>query len=172
MKRIAIAFTFLLSAFTAAADEAFILSIPQRFNANQETGEVRVTLTLAAAPAGAQLVVNGTTLNLGAAQTVGGDSVTFTAGAEPNTARIVYQPLTNFAGDFCLGGGAVQKDIPMRFVGPNITRYNMNSYVVAAPAAECSKVSKRTNDTPAVLIPNEDGVAPALSAIDDGRHPL
>ncbi len=172
MKRIAVAFVVAFVSFAAAADEAFILSIPLRFNANQETGEVRVTFTLAAPPAGTQLIVNGTTLNLGATQTIGGDSVAFTAGSEPNTARLVYQPLSNFAGDFCQGGGAVQKDIPMRFVGGNITKYNMNSYLVAAPSAECSKASKRTNDMPALLIPNDDGVAPALDAENGGRQPL
>src|SRR5256885_7897006 len=51
---------------TAAASEAWILNIPVRFIPNQETGMVRATLELSAAPAGSQLVVNGsTTLNLG-----------------------------------------------------------------------------------------------------------
>jgi hypothetical protein len=173
MKRTAAAVLCLLLCATAAsADEAFLLNIPLRFNASQETGEVRITLTLAAAPAGSQLVVNNaTTLNLGATQTIAGDSVTFTAGAG-NSVRIVYAPLSNFGADFCTGGSAVEKNIPLRFIGPDITKYHITSYVVAAPSAECSKVSKRTGDMPAVLVPNDDGVAPALNAQDGGRHPL
>lgn len=173
MKRTAAAvLCVILWATAVRADEAFLLNIPLRMNASQETGEVRVTLALAAAPAGAQLVVNGTTVALGATQTVGGDSVAFLAGAVPNTARIVYQPLSNFAGDFCQGAGAVVKEIPMRFVGPDITKYNISSFIVAAPAAECSKPSKRTSDMPASLVPFGDGVAPELVATDGGRHPL
>jgi len=65
------------------ASESFTLNIPVRFNANQETGEVRITLGLNAAPAGAQLVVNGaTTLNLGDTTLVGADSVAFAAGTD------------------------------------------------------------------------------------------
>ena len=65
----------------ASASESFTLNVPVRFNANQETGEVRITLGLNAAPAGAQLVVNGTTtLNLGDTTLVGTDSVAFAAG--------------------------------------------------------------------------------------------
>lgn len=171
MKRIAVALGLVLSAAALSADEAFLLNIPLRFNASQETGEVRVTLTLAGPPAGSQLVVSGTTVSLGATQTIGGDSVSFTAGAG-SSARIVYQPLSNFAGDFCAGAGAVEKNIPMRFVGPDITKYNINSYLAAAPSVECSKASKRTNDMPATLVPNDDGVAPALVADNGGRHPL
>src|SRR6202011_3403418 len=147
--------------------------IPLRFNAQQETGEVRITLTLNAAPAGAQLVVNGnTTLNLGQTQPVGGDSVTFeTAGG--NDVRITYKPLSNFGADFCAGGGATEKNIPMRFVGPqDITIYHVSTYIVAAPGVECSAVSKHTGDTPATLIPVDDGVAPALVAINGGRNPF
>jgi hypothetical protein len=161
-----------LCATAVSADEAFLLNIPLRLVASQETGEVRVTLGLAGAPAGSQLVVDGTTVGLGATQTVGGDSVAFLAGAAPNTARIVYQPLSNFAGDFCQGAGAVVKEIPMRFVGPDITRYNISSFIVAAPAAECSKPSKRSGDMPATLVPFGDGVAPELVATNGGRHPL
>lgn len=43
----------------ALASESFTLNVPVRFNANQETGEVRITLSLDAAPAGAQLVEVG-----------------------------------------------------------------------------------------------------------------
>jgi len=172
VKRIAIAFCLFVCASALSADEAFLLSIPLRLNAQQETGEVRVTLALAGAPAGSQLFVNGTTLNLGTTQTVAGDSVEFLTGAAPNTARIVYRPLSNFAGDFCQGAGAVAKEIQMRFLGPDITKYNISSYVVAAPAAECSKPSKRTGDMPAQLIPFGDGGVPELVATDGGRHPL
>src|SRR5260221_220434 len=56
----------LLMAVPCFASESFTLDIPTRGNPQQETGEVRITLTLNASPAGAQLVVNGaTTLNLG-----------------------------------------------------------------------------------------------------------
>ncbi|HEX6085764.1 MAG TPA: vWA domain-containing protein [Thermoanaerobaculia bacterium] len=172
MKRIAIAFCLVLSTSALSADEAFLLSIPLRMNAQQETGEVRITLTLAGPPAGTQLVVGSTTLNLGTTQTIAGDSVEFLTGTVANTARIVYRPLSNFAGDFCQGAGAVPKEIQMRFVGPDITKYNVSSYVVAAPAAECAKPSKRAGDMPAQIIPFGDGVAPELSAEDGGRHPL
>jgi hypothetical protein len=63
-----ILFSLTLALFPAAAfaSEAFILNIPLRFNANQETGEVRFALDLSAPPAGSQLVVNGNiTLSLG-----------------------------------------------------------------------------------------------------------
>src|SRR5437016_2541572 len=65
-----------------SADESFTLNIPVRGNASQETGRVKITLTLDAAPAGAQLLLNGTTtMALGQTLSIGGDSVTFeTAG--------------------------------------------------------------------------------------------
>src|SRR4051812_20245860 len=100
MKRTILA-TFVLAvlaALPARADESFILDIPIRFNANQETGEAKVLLVLSAAPAGAQLVVNGsTTLNLGDTMTVAGDSVSFTTGSG-NSVLIDYKPLSNFSG--------------------------------------------------------------------------
>jgi hypothetical protein len=159
-----------LFALPVMASEAFILSIPVRFNAQQETGEVRVTLTLNAAPAGSQLVVNGnTTVNLGATQMVNGDSVSLAA-LTGNDVRITYKPLSNFTGDFCTAPNAVQKDIPMRFVGAqDVTDYRIATYIVASPMVECSQVSKHTGDTPATISPNADGVAPALVANDRGR---
>ena len=69
-----ILFSLALALLPAAAfaSEAFILNIPLRFNANQETGEVRFALDLSAPPAGSQLVVNGNiTLNLGDTKPVG-----------------------------------------------------------------------------------------------------
>lgn len=170
MKRFLLCFVL---ATSAIASESFTLNIPVRFNANQETGEVRVTLGLNAAPAGAQLVVNGTTtLNLGDTLTVGGDSVKFAAGAG-NSVVITYRPLSNFGGDFCLGGSAVVKDIPMRFSGAqDVTEYRVTTYVVAAPDVDCSKPSKRTAEEPANLVLTGDGVAPALVATNRGRHPL
>lgn len=76
---------------------------------------MRITLTLNAASAGAQLVVNGnTTVNLGQTTPVSGDSVTFeTAGG--NDIRITYRPLSNFGANFCAGGSAVEKNVAMRF---------------------------------------------------------
>lgn len=158
-------------ALPALASEAFILNIPVRGIANQETGEVRVALGLSAAPAGAQLVVNGTTtLNLGDTQTVNGDSVSFTAGTG-NEARIDYKPLSNFGADFCAGGAASEKNVPMRFVGAqDVVDWRISTYIVASPMVECSQVSKHTGDTPAQLLPNDDGVAPALSATFKGRN--
>ncbi len=154
-------------ALPAAASESFILDIPVRGNPQQETGKVRVVFGLSAAPAGAQLVVNGaTTINLGSSATVNGDSVSFTAGTG-NEAVIVYQPLSNFAGDFCNAPSPTETQIPMRFSGAqDVVDYRMTTYIVAAPAAECSQVSKHTGDTPAFLTPQDDGVAPALVATD------
>src|SRR5258706_387932 len=162
---------FSLLTSTAFASEAFILNIPIRGIANQETGMVRATLTLSAAPAGSQLVVNGgTTLNLGDTTAVAGDTVTYEA-LTGNDVRITYIPKSNFGADFCAGGGANEKNIPMRFVGAqDITDYRMSTYVVAAPMAECSQASKHTGDTPAALLPNDDGVAPALNALFKGRN--
>jgi hypothetical protein len=170
MKRIIATLLLSLIALPIMASEAFTLSIPTRGNPQQETGEVRVTLTLNAAPAGAQLVVNGsTTVNLGATQMVNGDSVTFAA-LTGNDVRITYKPLSNFAGDFCNAPAAVQKDIPMRFAGAqDVTDYRIATYIVASPMVECSQVSKHTGDTPATITPNADGVAPALTATDRGR---
>jgi hypothetical protein len=155
------------------ASESFTLNVPVRFNANQETGEVRITLGLDAAPAGAQLVVNGTTtLNLGDTTLVGTDSVAFAAGTS-NSVLITYRPLSNFAGDFCLGGSAVEQNVPMRFSGTqDVTEFRVTTYVVAAPDVDCAQPSKRTAEAPASLVPVDDGVAPALNAIDRGRHPL
>lgn len=168
------AFLFCLGiALSAAANESFLLNVPIRFNAQQETGEVRIVLALSAAPAGSQLVVNGTTtINLGSTVNVGGDSIAFEAGTG-NAARITYKPLSNFGANFCAGAGASEKNIPMRFVGgQDIVSYRVSTYVVGAPGAECSKVSKRTNDSPASLIAQDDGVAPALNALYKGRLPL
>jgi hypothetical protein len=153
------------------ASESFTLNIPIRGNASQETGEVRIALGLSAAPAGSQLVVNGsTTMNLGDTTMVAGDSVSFVAGTG-NEARITYKPLSNFSGDFCAGGAAVEKNIPMRFSGAqDVVDYRVATYIVAAPSVECSAVSKHTGDTPANLIPLDDGVAPALSATNKGRN--
>jgi hypothetical protein len=162
-----------LSAVTAFGSESFTLSIPQRFDASQETGEVRIVLGLSAAPAGSQLVVNGaTTLNLGDTQLIAGDNVSFTAGIG-NHVIITYVPRSNFGADFCAGGGAMPKDIPLRFSGPqNVVDYAMSSFVVGSPMVECSKVSKRVADLPATITAAADGVAPALDAIFRGRLPL
>lgn len=173
MKRTtAILFTLAL-AIPLAASESFLLNIPLRFNAQQETGEVRIVLGLAAAPASSQLVVNGsTTLNLGGTASVGTDSVTFATGTG-NAVQIIYKPLSNFGADFCDGAGASEKNIPMRFAGAqDVTSYRLSTYIVGAPAAECSKVSRRTGDAPASLIPNADGVAPELNAMFMGRLPI
>jgi len=157
---------------TAAASEAWILNIPVRGIANQESGMVKVDLELDSAPAGSQLVIEGTTtVNLGASANLpSGDSVTYAA-LTGNNVRITYVPLSNFGADFCAGLGAVEKNVNMRFVGAqDITAYRMSTYVVAAPMAECSQASKHTGDTPASLFPNDDGVAPALTAIYKGRN--
>lgn len=161
----------LLMAVPCFASESFTLDIPIRGNPQQETGEVRITLTLNAAPAGAQLVVNGaTTLNLGDTKTVSGDSVSFLNGGG-NDVRIIYKVLSNFAADFCQGNFAVPKSIPMRFSGAqDVTAYRMSSYIVASPTVECSQPSKHTGDTPATLTAVDDGVAPALVAQSLGRN--
>ncbi|HEV7427807.1 MAG TPA: vWA domain-containing protein [Thermoanaerobaculia bacterium] len=155
----------------AAASEAWVLNIPIRGVPNQESGMVRATLELSAAPAGSQLVVNGaTTLNLGDTVAVGGDTVTYEA-LTGNNVRITYVPKSNFGADFCAGAAASEKNIPMRFVGAqDVTAYRMSTYIVAAPMSECSQVSKHTGDTPASLVPTDDGVAPALTAIYKGRN--
>ena len=162
---------FVLAAVPSMASEAWILNIPIRGIPNQETGMVRATLTLGAPPAGSQLVVNGaTTLNLGQTVAVGGDTVTYEA-LTGNDVRITYIPKSNFGVDFCAGGGASEKNIPMRFVGAqDVTDYRMSTYIVAAPMAECSQASKHTGDTPAALLPTDDGVAPALTATYKGRN--
>ena len=175
MKRIP-GFLFALALATQlSASESFTLNIPVRFNASQETGEVRMTLGLDSAPAGAQLVINGTTtLNLGDTSSVGGDSISFAAGTG-NEVKITYRPLSNFVPptDFCSGGSAVEKNIPIRFSGAqDVVAYRVTSYLVAAPDYECSQASKRTGDSPANLVPVDDGVAPALVAENRGRHPL
>jgi hypothetical protein len=157
----------------ASASEAFTLNIPLRFNNQQETGEVRITLTLSGVPAGSQLVVNGNiTFNLGDTKPVGTDSATYeTAGG--NDVRIIYKPLSNFGADFCHAVGAQEKNVLMRFVGAqDVTAYRISTYIVASPMVECSAASKHTGDTPASLIPGDDGVAPALDAINQGRHPF
>ncbi|MEA2490930.1 MAG: hypothetical protein QOH21_2722 [Acidobacteriota bacterium] len=157
----------------AGASESFTLTIPQRFDASQETGEVRIVLGLNAAPAGAQLVVGGsTTIALGATQTVAGDSVSFES-APGNRVMIRYKPLSNFGADFCAGANAVEKSIALRFQGAqDVIDFRMSSFVVAAPAAECSAASRRVVDLSASIAATADGVAPALSATDMGRLPL
>ena len=86
---------------------------------------------------------------------------------------ITYRPLSNFGGDFCLGGGAVEQNVPMRFSGPqDVTEFRVTTYVVAAPDVDCSQPSKRTAEAPATLVPVDDGVAPELNAVNQGRHEL
>ncbi len=163
---------FALRSAPAAASESFTLDIPTRGNPQQETGKVFITLSLNAASAGAQLVVNGnTTLSLGDTKPVAGDTVTFAA-AGGNDVSIIYVPQSNFTGaGFCNAQNAIEKQIPMRFSGPqDVTAYRITSYIVASPMVECSAVSKHTGDTPAFLIPVGDGVATALVAINQGRH--
>ena len=154
-----------------AASESFTLDIPTRGNPQQETGKVFLTLSLSAPSAGAQLVVNGNvTLNLGDTKPFAGDTVTFAA-ASGNDVSITYIPKSNFGADFCSAQAAVEKQIPMRFSGAqDVTAYRITSYIVASPMVECSAVSKHTGDTPAFLIPVDDGVAPALVATNSGRH--
>src|SRR3954471_24544280 len=108
---------FVSQSVSVLASESFTLDIPTRGNPQQETGEVRITLMLTANTAGSQLVVSGNvTLDLGQTKQTGGDSVTFeTAGG--NDVRITYRPKSNFGADFCSGTFAVEKQIPMRFVG-------------------------------------------------------
>src|SRR5436305_12358916 len=95
-----VAFASSLLPSTAAASEAWVLNIPIRSNANQESGMVKVNLELDSAPAGSQLVVNGTTLNLGDTPTVAGDSVTYEA-LTGNNVRIRSVPLSNLGAAFC-----------------------------------------------------------------------
>ena len=77
MNRAMVALIVFSLALPAAASEAWVLNIPVRGIANQETGMVRFTLELDSPPAGSQLVVNGTTLNLGDSPSIAGDDVTF-----------------------------------------------------------------------------------------------
>lgn len=174
MKRaVALLFSSVLFSAAAFASESFVLNIPQRFDASQEIGEVRIVLGLSAAPAGSQLVVNGAPpLNLGDTGTFAGDSVSFTAAAS-NHVLITYVPKSNFGADFCAGANAAPKNIPLRFSGPqDVVDYAMSSFVVGSPMVECSKVSKRVADTVATITPMADGVAPALDALVRGRLPL
>lgn len=72
--------------------------------------------------AGAQLIVVGsTTLSLGDTLTVAGDSVSFLS-ASGNRVLIRYRALSNFGGDFCAGGGAVEKNVALRFSGAQDVR--------------------------------------------------
>jgi len=164
-------------ALGAGASESFLLNIPLREDLSRLTGEVRVTLTLDAPPAGAQLVVNETTtIALGQTVTLNGDSITFEAGAG-NQARIVYRVLSNFPtpGNFCLTSLATVtvKEVQMRFAGAqDIVSYRMASYAVGAPDFECSKPFRRVGDFPAFLIPFADATTPELNAINKNRDHL
>ena len=105
---------FALPSVPADASESFTLNIPLRGNPQQETGEVRITLTLNASPAGSQLVVNGNaTLNLGDTQTVAGDSVSY-ATAGGNDVRITHTPMRTFTGVFSSHAGATEYDLAVR----------------------------------------------------------
>lgn len=163
---------FLCFALPAPASESFVLNIPVRGDASQETGLVHITLDLDGPATGAQLVVNGsTTVSLGQAIPVNTDFVRFTDLGD--AVRIEYEPRSNFGADFCAGGGAVEKNVSMRFSGPqDVTDYRMASFVVASPAVECSRASRRVAETPASIAPAADGVAPALGATNRGRLPL
>src|ERR1043166_5512942 len=112
------------------ADEAWILDIPTRGNVQQETGEVRLVLNLSAAPNGSQIVINGsTTLTLGQTAAVAGDSATYEL-VSGNTVRVIYKPLSNFSGDFCQAAAAVEKQVPMRFVGAqDVVSYRVSTYI-------------------------------------------
>lgn len=169
------AFAALLSlacSASAFASEAFVLQIPKRNVPNQEIGEVRITLGLDLPPAGAQLSVDGTLIALGNTTTVGGDEVSFLEGSG-NSVRIVYKPLSNFGADFCAGANAVEKNPRMQFVGAqDVLSYRVSTYIVAAPQFACGKVSRRTGETPANVIPEPDGNVPLLDATFRGRHEL
>ena len=160
-----------------SADEAFLLQVPLRENPTQQTGEVRVTLTLDGDPAGAQLEVNGAeTVTLGQTLNLSsGDRLIFEAGGG-NSAKLTFQPLSNFpiAGNFCVTGqNATPKELQLRFLGAqDIVEYRISSYSVGAPEFECSKVFKRVGDFPAIIIPFAVGNTPELAATNKGRHEL
>lgn len=166
----------LFLALEAAGSESFLLNIPLREDPSRFTAEVRVSLNLSEPPAGAQLVVAGTTtLALGQTATVSGDSITFEAG-EGNQARIVYRVDSNFVtpGNFCNpAAGSSPKEVPMRFVGAqDVVTYRISSYAVGSPEFECSKAFKRVGDFPAFLVPSADGATPELTATNKGRDEL
>src|SRR4029078_2816783 len=95
-----------LFAASAFASESWILDVPLRGIANQETGEVLMIWDLSPAHAGAQLVVNGaTTINLGSSAMVNGDSVAFSAGSG-NQVVIDYKPRAKFCDHSCAGAPA------------------------------------------------------------------
>lgn len=175
MKRATLPVLFcLMLAANALASESFVLQIPKRNVANQEIGEVRINFGLDLPPAGAQLVVAGSTsLNLGDTVTVAGDEITFAEGVG-NSVNIVYRPLSNFGADFCDGANAVDKNIPIRFSGAqNVVTFRLSTYIVAAPQqGACAKVSRRTGELPANVIPEPDAETQALDAIFRGRHEL
>jgi hypothetical protein len=158
----------------ALASESFVLQIPKRNVTNQEIGEVRINLGLDLPPAGAQLVIGGTTtLNLGDTTSVAGDEVTFAEGAG-NSVNITYRPLSNFGAEFCAGENTVEKNVPIRFSGTqDVATFRLSTYVVAAPQQDaCAKVSRRTGELPAIVIPEPDAETQPLDAIFRGRHEL
>jgi hypothetical protein len=100
---------------------------------------------------------------------VAGDSVSFAA-ANGNHVLITYSPRSNFGADFCAGGSAVAKNIPMRFTGPqDVVDFAMSSFVVGAPAAECSKVSRRVADLAATIVSAADVEPRRRRRISNGR---
>lgn len=174
MKRLGI---LLFAAFSAAASESFLLNVPLGEDLTRVTSEVRVILGLSAPPAGAQLVVNGTTtVNVGQTVTINGDQLIFEAGTG-NTAKITFRPLSNFPtpNNFCVVdiNTVTPKELQLRFNGTqDIVDYRLSSYVVGAPGVECSKPFKRVADFPALISAFDDGVAPPLSATFKGRLPF
>src|SRR5881628_17314 len=130
---------FLHAAVPLLADEAFKIHVKQRGIANQEVGQVRVLLELAAAPAGATLKVAGQVLALDdPLKNIGGDLFRLTS-ATGNAVAVIYIPRSNFGADFCTGAGAVEKNVLVDFGPQDIVAYRIASYVVGAPSAECSK---------------------------------
>ncbi|HEX8172342.1 MAG TPA: vWA domain-containing protein [Thermoanaerobaculia bacterium] len=176
MRRAAGLFLMLLALLPVAAraSESFLLNIPQRGAATQEIGEVRIVFDLATDATDLELVVGGTTtVPLGQTQTVAGDSVTFEPLTPSTRVQIRYRPLSNFSGDFCAGANATAKSIPMRLSGTqDVLAFRMSSYIVAAPAADCSAPSKRVGENAATVLPAADDVAPEMDAAFLGRLPM
>ena len=174
------------AAARAAADESFTLNIPTR-PGDLPAARVKVTLELSAAVGVWSVDVDGVnTAAPGFLDLPNGDRVRVTLGPGNTSVVLDYtvkgkfcpNDLCHFVGDpgvpGCPAGGNadVARSAPVKFTGPNITGYRVNTYVAPAPDFFCGVASKRVGTPNASLTSASHGGLPALVADDKGRHPL
>lgn len=163
----------LLPGSAAAVETTFSVRIPDRAP-EFPVGRVKITLETAGSPAGATLRIDGSpplNFNPLLQPLPSLDGVFFYQDGAANRVIIDFAPLSNLAGgtDYCVaaGGASFPDDHELKFNGPSITGYRINSYTAASPdscgTVQCAQ--RRINNNPAVWKIQPTGT-------DLGRHAL